>query len=113
MNDKLQYLVGLNLGPVEGQTSMAVVERHHDQHRVVGLERCQHGTPYPAVVEWVRAQLATYPADQIEMIVGGTDVDPSVLELLRQAGFGSKLEAVITVDSESGQCLAEGSPVVN
>lgn len=113
MNDKLQYLVGLNLGPVEGQTSMAVVKRHHDELCVVGLERCPKGTPYPAVVEWVREKLAAYPADQIEMTVGGTEVDPSVVELLKQAGFGSKLEAVTIVDSESGQGGAEGSPVVN
>ena len=98
MNDELQYLVGLNMGPVEDHTSMAVVERRRDPvdggeytYRVLGLERCPQGTPYAEVVEWVKARLAEYPADQIgEVVVGGTEIVPSVVELLQTAGLGSR-----------------------
>ena len=105
MNDGLQYLAGLNLGPVEDHTSLAVVQRRPDpaleggfKMTVVGLDRCPQGTPYPEVVEWVTARLADYPADQIALTVGGTVVDPTVVELLKQAGFGAPLEAVTIVD---------------
>ena len=105
MNDQVRYLVGLNLGPVEGHTSMAVMERRPDPAQesgfnftVVGLERCPQGTPYPGVVDWVKAQLADYPADQIALTVGGTVVDPAVVELLKQAGFGASLEAITITD---------------
>ena len=106
MNQELQYCVGLNLGPQEEHSSMAVMERRLDAETesgytftVVGLERCPQGTPYWGVVEWVKVLLADYPLEQIAALtVGGTVVDQTVVDLLEQAGFGDKLEVVVITD---------------
>ena len=122
MNDNLRYFVGLDLGQARNYTAMAVLERRWHaataqefiassgrayqgeyRYRVVGLDRCSLGTPYPAVVEWVKARLREYPLGNIAaVVVDATGVGSAVMDLLKRADLGVRwIGTVITGNQAS------------
>ena len=121
MIDPLRYFVGLDLGQARNYTAMAVLERRWHQgtaqdfiasgtrgyqgeyrFRVVGLDRCSLGTPYPEVVEWVKGRLREYPAELIAaVIVDATGVGSAVLQLLQRANLGVRLIGVVITGNQA------------
>ena len=110
------YYVGLDIGQTRNYTAMAVLEKKYYhasinefiasggagfqgewRHRVVGLDRCSLGTPYPEVVAWVERMLAKYAQHSITLIVDATGVGSAVVDLLRAARMNiSLIGTVIT-----------------
>jgi hypothetical protein len=110
-NGSGRYFVGLDLGQTRDPSAVAVVERadvyvngmdyasyerlRGQRFRVVFLERVRLGTPYPDVVERVRA-LARKPAltGRCTLAVDATGVGAPVVDMLRRASLGCELVPV-------------------
>ncbi len=121
MIDPLRYFVGLDLGQARNFTAMAVLERRWHQatvqdfiasgsrgyqgeyrYRVVGLDRCSLGTPYPEVVEWVKRRLTEYPKDLIAaVVVDATGVGSAVMQLLQRANLGVRVVGVVITGNQA------------
>ena len=60
------------------------------------------GTPYPAVVEWVKARLREYPKENIAaVIVDATGVGSAVMDLLKRADLGVRLIGVVITGNQA------------
>jgi hypothetical protein len=118
------YFVGLDLGQSRDHSALAVVERaelildeidhvtyerlKERRYRVRYLERVALGTPYPNVVERVRAVVRAKPlVGQCTLVMDATGVGAPVLDLLRLAQLGCKIEPVILTGGE-WESRAEG-----
>ena len=111
------YFVGLDLGQSRDHSALVVVERaelflnemdwvtyerkRQRRFRVRYLERVRLGTPYPDVVERVRELVRRRTvAGRCTLIMDATGVGAPVLDLLRVAGLGCGIEAVIITGGE-------------
>jgi hypothetical protein len=117
VSELLWYFVGLDLGQSRNHSALAVVERaeifldemdwvtyerrRERRFRVPFLERVRLGTPYPGVVDRVREVVrAPELAGRCTLVMDATGVGAPVLDLLRQAGLGCGIEAVILTGGE-------------
>jgi hypothetical protein len=111
------YFVGLDLGQSWDHSALAVVERtdilldeidhttyerlRERRYRVRFLERVALGTPYPEVVERVRAVVRAKPlVGRCTLVMDATGVGAPVLDLLRRAQLGCGIEPVILTGGE-------------
>ena len=118
------YFVGLDLGQSRDHSALAVVERadlsldeidhatyerlKERRYRVRFLERVALGTPYPNVVERVRAMVRTKPLlGQCTLVMDATGVGAPVVDMLRVAQLGCRIEPVILTGGE-WESRAEG-----
>jgi len=105
-----RYHLGLDLGQAHDFTAIAVLERaalagdwdpafriHRERHvlRIRHLDRLPLGTPYPQIVDAVRA-LTESPElqDRCTLAVDATGVGRPVVDLLGQAGLPAQILAV-------------------
>ena len=111
------YFVGLDLGQSLDHSALAVVERadlildeidhvtyarmNERQYRVRFLERVALGTPYPNVVERVRAKVRAKPlVGECTLVMDATGVGAPVVDMLRVAQLGCRIEPVILTGGE-------------
>src|SRR5229473_1377137 len=111
------YFVGLDLGQSLDHSALAVVERadltldeidhmtyerlKERRYRVRFLERVALGTPYPNVVERVRAMVRAKPlVGQCTLVMDATGVGAPVVDMLRMAQLGCRIEPVILTGGE-------------
>jgi len=85
------YLIGLDLGQSQDYTALCVMETARidkaQEYHVRHLERFRLGTPYPAIVERVKAMLEAEPLrGHYVLICDATGVGRPVIDLLRAAG---------------------------
>jgi hypothetical protein len=94
------FYLGLDLGQRHDPTAIAVVEGR-DVIRVRHLERVPLGTPYPGVVERVRA-IVRHPelVGKCALAVDGTGVGAPVVDMLRAARLGCDISAVTITGGE-------------
>jgi len=114
--------VGLDLGQSRDFSALAVVERFEIalggrdavtyetrmawRYRVRRLERAPLGTPYPDVVERVRALMRGEAlAGRCTLAMDATGVGAPVLDLLRRAGLGCGIDPVILTGGERERCV--------
>ena len=120
MQDELRYVAGLDLGRTRNYTALAVLERRWHpgtpqefiasgtrgyqgeyRYRVVGLDRCSLGTPFPDAVSWVKRMLQPY-GEVGALVVDATGLGSVVMDLLRNADLGTRIVGtVITGDQAS------------
>jgi hypothetical protein len=122
--EELWYFVGLDLGQSRDHSALAVVERadllrdeidhatyerlKERRYRVRFLERVALGTPYPNVVERVRAVVRAQPlAGRCTLVMDATGVGAPVVDMLRRAQLGCRIEPVILTGGE-WESRAEG-----
>jgi len=117
----LQYYVGVDLGKDRNHTAMAVLERKWYQattaefiqsggrgfqgefrYRVVGMDRCALGTPYPVVIEWLKRHLSKYHPRVVTVVVDATGVGNPVMDFLRQANLGVSIIGTVIVPNMTG-----------
>jgi hypothetical protein len=108
---------GLDLGQSRDHSALVVVERadlildeidhvtyerlRERQYRVRFLERVALGTPYPNVVERVRAVVRAKPlVGRCTLVMDATGVGAPVLDLLRGAQLGCGIDPVILTGGE-------------
>src|ERR1700733_11177591 len=96
----MTFYLGLDLGQRHDPTAIAVVEGP-DVIRVRHLERVPLGTPYPGVVERVRA-IVRHPelVGKCALAVDGTGVGAPVVDMLRAARLGCDISAVTITGGE-------------
>jgi len=111
------YFVGLDLGQSLDHSALAGVERadltldeidhmtyerlKERRYRVRFLERVALGTPYPNVVERVRAVVRAKPlVGQCTLVMDATGVGAPVVDMLRVAQLGCRIEPVILTGGE-------------
>ena len=115
--EAVSYFVGLDLGQSQDHSALAVVERadlildeidhvtyerlKERLYRVRFLERVALGTPYPNVVERVRAVVRAKPlVGQCTLVMDATGVGAPVVDMLRLAQLGCRIEPVILTGGE-------------
>jgi hypothetical protein len=115
--EELWYFVGLDLGQSRDHSALAVVERadllrdeidhatyerlKERRYRVRFLERVALGTPYPNVVERVRAVVRAKPlVGRCTLVMDATGVGAPVVDMLRLAQLGCRIEPVILTGGE-------------
>ena len=100
---KPDYFGGLDLGPVQDPTALAVLERtlvpdgtgrKVPHYAVRHLERFVPGTPYPAICAAVARLFAESPLRGSVLAVDQTGVGRPVVELLRQAKVRGRLQPI-------------------
>ena len=121
--------MGLDLGRTRNYTAMAVLERRWHgataaefiassgrgytgeyKYRVIGLDRCSLGTPYPEAVRWVKRMLAPYK-EVAALVVDATGLGSVVMDLLRTAELGTRIVGtVITGVQASPVGVGAGTP---
>jgi hypothetical protein len=105
-----RYFLGLDLGQAHDFTAIAVVERavvpgewdpalytndQHDVLRLRHLDRLPLGTPYPEIVESIRALAdSSELQDRCTLAVDATGVGRPVVDLLNRAGLSMRILAV-------------------
>ena len=113
------YTIGLDLGQRQDFSAIAVVERRETRYgwqapafhsaAVRRLERAPLGTPYPKVVDRVRA-MAQHPElrGRCAVAVDATGVGAPVVDMLRAAGLGCEIVAVTITGGEQAHASAGG-----
>jgi hypothetical protein len=111
------HFVGLDLGQSLDHSALAVVERAdltldeidhmtyerltERRYRIRFLERVALGTPYPNVVERVRAKVRAKPlVGECTLVMDATGVGAPVVDMLKRAQLGCKIEPVILTGGE-------------
>ena len=111
------YFVGLDLGQSLDHSALAVAERadltldeidhmtyerlKERRYRVRFLERVALGTPYPNVVERVRAMVRAKPlVGQCTLVMDATGVGAPVVDMLKRAQLGCGIKPVILTGGE-------------
>jgi hypothetical protein len=103
--------VGLDLGQRMDHSALVIASRGRGAQWLNGqgsgplvvryAERAPLGTPYPAVVEWVRAIVAQPEMQgRCSLAVDATGVGAPVVEMLRAARLGCELAAVTITSGE-------------
>jgi hypothetical protein len=94
---RLSYFAGLDIGQLSDYTALAIMERVYKyeeqldintqlEHRLIHLERFELGTPYPEVVEKLRAFFARKPlTGRTRLAVDATGVGLAVFQDLKKA----------------------------
>jgi hypothetical protein len=103
---KLDYIVGLDLGPTHEPSALAVLERaipptpkRADLKREPTLYACRHlerwhpGSPYTAIVDRVVALFGKPPLRGSTLVIDQTGVGRAVVDLLRHAKADGSLRA--------------------
>ena len=132
----IRIIAGLDLGRTRNFTALAVLEeRWHPatvnefiasgsrgyqgefRYRVIGLDRCSLGTPFPEAVEWVKRMLKAY-GEIGALVADATGLGSVVMDLLRRADLGTRvIGTVITGDQASppgaGMVTAAGYETVS
>ena len=102
---KTLLFAGLDLGPVQDPTALAVLERTllpdptrpdktRTHYAVRHLHRYPPGTPYPALVAEVVGLFADPPLRGTVLAVDQTGVGRPVIDLLRRAGLHARLQPI-------------------
>jgi hypothetical protein len=117
------YVSGLDLGPAQGFTALAVLERTeaadpHDLKRTLRhyavrhLQRWPPGTPYPEVCQHVAGRLGVPFLARSFLAVDYTGVGRPILDLLRRARVRARICAVMVTaghkavaDPRGGWCV--------
>src|ERR1700679_1803773 len=105
------FYLGLDLGQKRDYSAVAVVERIDHRRAFQGtafpkllvrhVERLPLGTPYPLVVERVRAIVRSGElAGNCALAVDATGVGAPVVDMLRAARLGCELNAVVITGGE-------------
>jgi hypothetical protein len=118
-----RYVSGLDLGPPQGFTALAVLERTevaepHNPARTVRhyavrhLERWPPGTPYPEVCQRVAGLFGAAPLSKSYLAVDYTGVGRPILDMLRRARVRARISPVLvtaghkaTADERGGWCV--------
>jgi hypothetical protein len=114
------YCVGIDLGKERNHTAMVVLECRWYQatanefissggrafqgeyrYRVVGVDRCPLGTPYTAVVEWIKRLLEKYAPNVSYIVVDATGCGIPVMDFLKKAKLGASLIGTIVTSSHT------------
>jgi hypothetical protein len=103
---RLDYIVGLDLGPMQDPSALAVLERatpptpkragvkrEPTRYACRHLERWHPGSPYTAIVDGVVALFAKPPLRGSTLVVDQTGVGRAVVDLLRHAKADGSLRA--------------------
>src|SRR5262245_56749530 len=112
------YYAGLDVGPSQEFTALAVLERTGvpdplSREQEVGsyalrhLERFPLGTSYPAVADRLQALFAQAPLTDAVLAVDRTAVGKPVVDLLRRVGLRAQIRATV-VTSGHKAVLEEG-----
>ena len=89
------FFLGLDLGQAQDYTAISVIERKSfqferkpDEYHVRHLERPKLGTPYPAIVERVKALMnSSQLAGRTLLVVDKTGVGGPVVDMFKKAGL--------------------------
>ena len=114
------FYLGLDLGQRVDHTALALVQKierwrpygepEFEALHVRYVERMPLGTPYPAVVEYVRRVLSHAELwKQTQLVVDATGLGAPVVEMLRQAGLECQMWAVTITSGEKETQGAYGS----
>jgi phage FluMu gp28-like protein len=88
----VRFYIGVDLGQKQDHTAIAVVERT-ESLLVRHVERVALGTPYPMVVAHLREMVGRPEVRrQCALVVDGTGLGGPVVEMLRGAGWGARLQ---------------------
>jgi hypothetical protein len=115
------FYIGLDLGQKHDHSAIAVVERRERRQAFQGefesldvrcVERVPLGTPYPAVVERTReiAQMQELRG-RCSLTVDATGVGAPVVDLLRAAGLGCEICAVMITGGEKARAAGSWAGV--
>ena len=115
----VRYTMGLDLGQTRNYTAMVVMERVWHaataaefiasgtrgyqgewKYTLVRAERVSLGTPYPRVVEWVKAVAKEY-GDELTIVVDASGVGSAVVDALRRAELGVQLVGVVITGNQA------------
>ena len=118
-----RYVSGLDLGPPQGFSALAVLERTevtepHELARTLRhyavrhLEHWHPGTPYPEVCQRVAGLFGTAPLSKSYLAVDYTGVGRPILDMLRRARVRARISPVLvtaghkaTADERGGWCV--------
>ena len=118
-----RYVSGLDLGPPQGFSALAVLERTevaepHNPARTVRhyavrhLQRWPPGTPYPEVCQRLAGLFGTAPLSKSHLAVDYTGVGRPILDMLRRARVRAHMAPILvtaghkaTADERSGWCV--------
>jgi hypothetical protein len=117
-----RFFIGLDLGQRRDPSAQAVVERYGipigerdpvtyelryaRQYRVRRLDRTALGTAYPDVVERVRRLTRSEAlAGRCTVAMDATGLGAPVLDLLKRAGLGCTVDAVVITGGEREHCV--------
>jgi hypothetical protein len=115
----MNYTLGLDLGQAAEFSAVCAVERTVAVPRdlsepdpppvytVRHLHRWPLGTPYPEIVEAVKALVATPELDGCRLVVDVTGVGGAVMDLVRRAELGVSIQAV-TITGGQAMTKQEG-----
>jgi hypothetical protein len=115
------YFVGLDLGPVQDPTALAVLERtlvpdaagrKVPHYAVRHLQRFVPGTPYPAVCAAVARLFAEPPFRGSLLAVDQTGVGRPVVELLRQTKVRARLQPITLMFGQQAAVATRGERLV-
>jgi hypothetical protein len=96
-----QAVVGRYGIPIGGRDPVTYEPRYARQYRVRRLDRTALGTAYPDVVEWVRRLTRSEAlAGRCTVAMDATGLRAPVLDLLKRAGLGCAVDAVVITGGE-------------
>ena len=120
MGSDVRYTMGLDLGRTRNHTAMAILKRvwhgatpaefiasgtrgYQGEYRytVVGADRLPLGTPFPAVVEWVKSIAKGFGNELNEIVVDASGLGSVVMDDLRKAGIGVTLLGVVITGDQA------------
>ena len=83
-----KYFIGLDLGQAQDYTAITVIEQKKPAFHVRHIERPRLGTPYPVIVERVKALMETPQLKRkAALVVDKTGVGAPVVDLFRKVGL--------------------------
>jgi hypothetical protein len=100
-----RYVLGLDLGKQADYAAATLLETSSPRLRVRALKRWGLGTPYPAVVDDVKARLAS-PAltgASVTLAIDGTGVGSAVYDMIRRAPVAARLVSVVITSGRKAQ----------
>jgi hypothetical protein len=120
MSDTVRYTTGLDVGPAQDFTAVAVLERTRGPHpsypdrdvthyAVRHLQRFPPGTPYGEIAAVLAKRFGDAPLANSSLAVDITGVGRPVVDLLRKAGIHAKLKPItVTGGHEAGRDASGG-----
>lgn len=112
--------MAIDLGKTRNHTAMVVMERRYQagsaaefiasgtrgysgefRYTVVRAERLALGTPFPAVVEWVKRSAQEYGEELRTIVVDASGLGSVVMDELRRAQIGVSLVGVVSTGEQS------------
>lgn len=114
-DDSVHYTTGLDVGPAQEFTAIAVLEKTRGPHpadpgrsathyAVRHLQRFPPGTPYGEIASVLAKQFSGRPLTHTSLAVDVTGVGRPVVDLLRKAGIRATIKPItVTGDHEANQ----------